>query len=571
LPFQIDQPGAGMLAEKASEFRKMNRVLENRFYYLDNFQRVLDWIGERYRDLLIAEEQEFIERFGSLPASSRALLVRMVMRKGDLFRASKLQYEEIGCTRQGAGPLADAGWIDYRPLLTLEQLFGLLRKPEISQIFGPSLRNKAARKDEQLEALRDQFSEARHFLDWCPHADDCVYQLKIGSLCDRFRLMFFGNLHQDWTEFVLSDLGIFKYEKVQFSAASRGFRTRTDVDDYLHLHHCRERFQLGEPADEIMKLIPAGVLENDWLESRRGRILFEIAQHYERTDELRTALDIYSACGHPGSRIRAIRVLERSDEFQAAFDLATAAESGPESEAERQQLARILPRLRRKLGLPKLPSGAAATVPRVDLILPVPEADFFVEGVVVDHLAEPHAPVHYVENTLINSLFGLLCWNAIFAAVPGAFFHPFHTGPVDLHNADFHRRRQREFDVCLSQLDTDEYLHTINRNFREKAGIQSPFVFWEILSRALLDLALTCIPASHLKKWFERILLDIQSNRAGFPDLIQFWPQEKRYRMIEVKGPGDRLQDNQIRLLDYCMTHEMPVSVCYVRWSEDCE
>jgi hypothetical protein len=155
--------------------------------------------------------------------------------------------------------------------------------------------------------------------------------------------------------------------------------------------------------------------------------------------------------------------------------------------------------------------------------------------------------------------------------VPGAFFHPFHTGPVDLHNADFHRRRQREFDVCLSQLDTDEYLHTINRNFREKAGIQSPFVFWEILSRALLDLALTCIPASHLKKWFERILLDIQSNRAGFPDLIQFWPQEKRYRMIEVKGPGDRLQDNQIRLLDYCMTHEMPVSVCYVRWSEDCE
>jgi hypothetical protein len=547
----------------------MNRVLENRFYYLDNFQQVLDWIGKRYSDLLIADELTFIERFGSLPAISRALLVRMVMRKGDLFRSSKLKYDEIGCTRQAARPLAEAGWIDDRPLLTLEQLFGLLKKPEISQLFGPCLRNKAARKDEQLEALRDQFTEARHFPDWYPDADDCVYLLKIGRLCDRFRLMFFGNLHQDWTEFVLSDLGIFKYEKVEFSTASRGFRTRADVDDYLHLHQCRERFQQGEPADEIVKLIPAGVLENDWLEGRRARLLFEIAQHHERTDELHGALEIYSACSHPGSRIRAIRVLERSEELQTAFDLATAAERKPESEAERQQLARILPRLRRKLGLPKLPSGAVAAVPRVDLILPTPETDFFVEGVVGNHLAQPHAPVHYVENTLINSLFGLLCWNAIFTAVPGAFFHPFHTGPVDLHSVDFHRRREREFDHCLSQLETDEYIHTITRNFREKAGTQSPFVFWEILNEELLGLALTCIPASHLKKWFERILLDIQSNRAGFPDLIQFWPREKRYRMIEVKGPGDRLQDNQIRLLDYCIAHQMPVSVCYVRWSED--
>ena len=40
---------------------------------------------------------------------------------------------------------------------------------------------------------------------------------------DRLRLLFFGNLHQDWTEFVLSDLGLFRYEQVEFSSASRGF------------------------------------------------------------------------------------------------------------------------------------------------------------------------------------------------------------------------------------------------------------------------------------------------------------------------------------------------------------
>jgi hypothetical protein len=88
-----------------------------------------------------------------------------------------------------------------------------------------------------------------------------------------------------------------------------------------------------------------------------------------------------------------------------------------------------------------------------------------------------------------------------------------------------------------------------------------------LLSKSLLESALTCIPAAHLKIWFEWILHDVRENRAGFPDLVQFWPLERRYRMIEVKAPGDRLQDNQRRFLELCASHRIPVSVCRVRWS----
>ncbi|WP_017133853.1 VRR-NUC domain-containing protein, partial [Pseudomonas agarici] len=80
--------------------------------------------------------------------------------------------------------------------------------------------------------------------------------------------------------------------------------------------------------------------------------------------------------------------------------------------------------------------------------------------------------------------------------------------------------------------------------------------------------ALECLPAVHLKHWFERLLLDIKANRSGMPDLIQFWPARKTYRMIEVKGPGDRLQDNQLRWLEFCHQHQMPVAVCHVQWAE---
>jgi hypothetical protein len=196
----------------------------------------------------------------------------------------------------------------------------------------------------------------------------------------------------------------------------------------------------------------------------------------------------------------------------------------------------------------------------------MPAADWWVEGVVRDHLHRDDAPVFYVENALANALFGLLCWRAVFCAIPGAFFHPFHRGPADLYSPDFFQRRETEFRACLAELDDDRYRATITRTFAEKRGIASPFLAWDFLDEELLALALDCIPQAHLKKWCERILQDVKANRSGFPDLIQFWPAERRYNMIEVKGPGDRLQDNQLRWIEYCAAHDMPVAVCYLQW-----
>lgn len=547
----------------------MNRTLENRFYYLDNFHTVVNWITERYDALLDDAERDFIARFAGLPQSSRALLVRMVMRKGELFRSGKLRYDEIGDTRKAAGPLVEAGWVDGEPLLTLDQLFVLLTKTEIEKLFHDRLTKPASRKGEQLDALRDAYPDARTFGQWHGHVEECVYQLRIGELCDRLRLMFFGNLHQDWTEFVLSDLGIYRYEKVEFSASSQAFRSRRDVDDYLHIFRCRERFEAGESVAEVLADVPARALDNAWLEQRRARFLFHVAQHFERLQDWDNALRLYTGIHHPGARVRRIRVMELCGLHEQALGLAKEAAAQPESEAESQQLQRMLPRLLRKAGQPKPSARVKRNVTEFELRLPQPQDAYSVEELVRSHIAASDAPAWYVENTLVNSLFGLLCWKAVFTAVPGAFFHPFHVGPADLHSEDFRLRRGEAFDDCLAALDSERYKDIIRGNYRDKSGIQSPFVYWDILDEKLLETALACIPAAHLKRWFERILLDIRSNRSGFPDLIQFWPAEKRYRMVEVKAPGDRLQDNQLRWLDFFVEHDMPVAVCYVQWTED--
>ncbi|MFY1019661.1 VRR-NUC domain-containing protein [Ectopseudomonas khazarica] len=532
-------------------------------YYLANFRKALDWLDTHHRDLMDDAELAFVANFLQLPLPSQALLVRLVMRKGVHFRAGKLRYVEIGDIATAAGALLASGWLIEHAALTFDELGALLLKDELTTHFADDLPGGSLKKSELLEHLRALHTEPRSLADWCPRLDERLLSLAIGPLCDRLRLMFFGNLAQDWSEFVLADLGIFRYEQVPITPGSRGFRSRQDIDDYLHLRLCREAFEAGVTVPEVLQQLGDFASASAHINERHQRLLLQLAQHLERAGELDSALTLYRDTRALGSRQRQIRVLERLGQDAEALALVEQVLEAPLNAEEAQLAGRARTRLRRRLGLPAAPKAAKLDEDRLDLRLPRAAS---VELAVAAHLAAPDAPVHYVENTLICGLFGLLCWEAIFAPLPGAFFHPFHTGPVDLHRADFHARRSELFAACLARLDDGSYRDAMRRTHAEKFGIQSPFVFWELLDAERLEQALACLPPAHLAAWFRRLLADIRENRAGMPDLIQFWPREGRYRMIEVKGPGDRLQDNQKRWLAFCAEHGMPVSVCYVEW-----
>ena len=540
------------------------------FYYLKNFELVLSAIFSRYGDLLLPDEQRFITEFLRTPLKSRALLARMVMRRGELFRASKIHYAEIGDTRTAAGTLIDTGWLSDRPMLNIAQLHDLLTKAELIRCLKLPARYADWRKADLKIMLGTQFKECREFSDWNAGAGDIVYALLVGPVCERFRLLFFGNEHQSWTEFVTADLKIFTYERVARSAHTRPFQTRAQIDAFQRVRECRELLQAGMPLAELIKILPGAIEDSGWLEERRQKLLFCIAREYERAGALGAALCMYLACTHRGARTRAIALMSRTRNWEGTRALCIEARENPESEAELQRVHRVMPRVYLKLGLPPVPEDAAPVIPKFEIVLEGKSGEGAVEYHARDHLARGLADsdtVRYVENGLINGLFGLLCWPAVFAPVPGAFFHDFHRGPADLASGNFYSRRKNDFDACFGHLDSNRYRQVIGTVFKEKWGIQSPFVDWQALDRRLLQWALDCFPAAHLRAWFEWIVRDVRENRAGFPDLVQFWPEERRYRLIEVKGPGDRLQDNQRRLLEYCAMHRMPVSVCHVRWS----
>lgn len=479
------------------------------FYYLENFASALAGLRARYWDLLDAAERDFIERFAGLPRPAAALLVRMLGRKGETFRTAKLEYPEIGCPLAAAEALGGTGWVEVVP---------------------------------------------------------DVLHLLIRPLCDRLRALFFGNFDQDWSELVLADLGIFRYEKVPFAAGTRPFQTREHIEVFYALLACSRQIDEGSEPSSLLERLPAPVTDNSWLERRRLKVQFQLGRLLESRGEWDRALELYRQCAYPGSRVRCVRVLERLDRMQEALALAFEVRLEPLDESELQLIERMWPRLQRRAGFRRACRPRTSRLPAFSLVLSDSARPDCLEEAAARSLSEPEAPAHYVENRLLNSLFGLLCWEAIFAPIPGAFFHEFQSGPSDLHVPGFRLRRENHFARCLSQLDSLAYHTTMRATFERKHGIRSPFVSWDSLSGAMLESALECIPAEHLRVCFERILADVRLNRSGLPDLVKLWPRERRYRLIEVKGPGDKLQDNQIRWLRFFGSRGIPASVCHVSW-----
>lgn len=552
--------------------------LDNPLYYLENFETVVRWVRHHHSDLLTADETWQLDDLLNLDQPARALLARMVMRSGGLFRVEKFNYPEVGVPLKDAvSTLSQNGWVEDNPCIPLAELFRLFTLAELraalaDQISAAGL-PAATAKGLLKDTLIPMYPNPEPVNRWLPETHTQVIRLSHMALFDRLRLMFFGNLRQSWSDFVLVELGHQRYEQVPLSDESRAFDKRDDVDRYLAMHHCRERLDQGESPEAVWQDIPTAN-ENVWLERRRGRLLFELGKLAERARNTDLALAAYHQSGHREARLRQLRLLERLKRYHDAWNMALSATREPRFDAEERGLERLLERLAKKLekDLPRRAARPELTTFTLELDNPNGHS---VEWAAMQHLTKADTPVVYVENTLINGLFGLLCWPALFEPLPGAFFHPFHTGPVDLYREDFVERRQALFEDCLGTLASDAYKTRIRDTWQDKQGIASPFVIWPALSEELLELALACIPARHLELMFRRLLGNLREHRSGFPDLIRFQPghtdPNQRYEMVEVKGPGDRLQDHQARWLEFCVDHGIPVSVCYVRWHKAAE
>lgn len=540
-------------------------------YYLTNFQFLVDWVVQRYADLLNEDEREFVSRFQQLERDSQCLLVRLSSRKGPLFRRSKLRYAEIDSIDEAALKLIQAGLLSNNQPLSLSELCDSLTKGELLQLFKAHINNgKHLRKEEIVADLIQQFPAPKLWREWTENQLGDAYYLDNRSIISNLLLLFFGNTYQDLTEFVLQDLGLYRYENYVIDQQHRIFKSRSEIEQYQLLMTLREQLERAATLEDLIHittLLPTTATSNK-LERRRARLCNQLAYQLERANEQSLALKLYTQNEIPPARERRIRLLEKQGELSAAWVLLQEIQANPFNEEELQIARRMTPRLAKKLGEPPIQKTLPTIIEKYLELGAAYDGEgnrFSVEEAARQFLHTDNAPCFYVENILLTGLFGLWLWPEMFRGIEGAFANPFQIAPLDMYQEDFARNRpglQQLWDL----FDQDNHHQHIFSVWDDKYGIANALVNWSILDRELIAMALDCIPKAHLKRIFERLLFDLKSNRSGLPDLIQFYPAEKTYCMIEIKGPGDRIQDNQERWLKYFSLHGIPAEVCYVRW-----
>ncbi|WP_047044487.1 VRR-NUC domain-containing protein [Vibrio mexicanus] len=524
-------------------------------YYLDNFQRLINHALKWYQDLLNAEESEWVSRFNDLTRGQQCLLVRLFSRKGLWFRSDKLDYEEIKDIPATLFELDKLGFISINPEVSNQSLaHNLLTKPETLALF-PDL-NKRLSKLELIASLSDDGFQKYSSLNF-----DVVY-LNAGEMIDLLLALFFANTHQDLTQFVLDDLGLHQYEKYQLSKERRFFHSREQVDTLLSLSAVAKAYQQGdrksiEHLDSVAQSFPSPI-SHPYVERRRQHLINDLARDFERLAAFDVALKWFQQSALAPSRERQARIFDKLDRIEDFERLVAEMLGNPLDESEYEVAVKLEQRLRRKQGQ-KVPRSAKPRCHEYHIELDLSQQR--VELATKDYFESLGWEVYYSENVLLNALFGLTFWEAIFAPIEGAFINQYQYKPLDLYHHDFKDKRSVLLEEGFSIIRSQRHDVIIDR-LHQKNGINNPFVFWGGLNEELIKLALKHVSPDTLIELFEVQLRDLKLYRNGMPDLIAF--KDGEYRWIEVKGPGDKLQDNQWRWIKRFNELDVPFSVCYV-------
>jgi hypothetical protein len=555
-----------MMYTSLSEAKKANSPTADSlppFYYLENFQQLLVSVVAQYADILSPAEAAFAKAFTALETPGQALMVRLYSRRGPLVRSDKISYREIPDIEAHLTYLASHEWVQLNPPTEREQLLAKLTKAELVNWFGLSPQSG------RLNLLAELHCSGAEILARVPFT--FIAPLHRQTL-QTFMDLFFGNRYQDFSTFVVSQLGHIRYPAYTLEENSRFFPHRTALDQFICLANLRDDFHALDlsttTAETLLGLaakIPALAVD-DPLKTRADRLRNKIARQLERLSRAGDAIALYGQSSLPPARERRARLLFQQGDQVACHQLCVAMQLTPADYSEDYFAEQFIPRCLKKMGSTHAPSKAPASPLAITQMLLDGRPGEGLEKGVARVISENGSEAFHLENWLFNALFGLFFWECIFLPVRGAFMHPFQTRPADLYDSQFGQRRRTSIEQVFSRLQQEDHLHDrLEETWQQHFGSANPFVGWMDEGNALLHRSLRHIPIRHLDKIFRRMLIDLRNHTSGFPDLLVLH-NDGGYELVEVKGPGDQLRANQIQWLNFFARENIPASVLRVDW-----
>ncbi|GLI71599.1 hypothetical protein VaNZ11_016863 [Volvox africanus] len=149
------------------------------------------------------------------------------------------------------------------------------------------------------------------------------------------------------------------------------------------------------------------------------------------------------------------------------------------------------------------------------------------------------------EGGVWTTLWALLFWEVLFMDVPGVFRSPFQTAPLDLDTDAFLPARREAVDARLQLIASGAALDLIRSGWSSRVGTRCRGINWERWTlEDLLQIA-GCVGGLGLSVVCRLLCEDAGGWRGGMPDLLLWRPERGDAMVSEVKGPRDRLSDQQ--------------------------
>jgi hypothetical protein len=179
----------------------------------------------------------------------------------------------------------------------------------------------------------------------------------------------------------------------------------------------------------------------------------------------------------------------------------------------------------------------------------------------------------HCEGSPYYAIFILLFWDIIFdATVPYVFQTPYQDAPLDLTTEVFYMSRKSAIDQRLKDIyfsvqgdETSWMLKKLNECYYQWHGRSARGMDWERWKiRDLQDIS-RCLGGPVVALLCERFALDYRFTHSGLPDLLLWNPETNRAKLVEVKGPNDKLSEKQKIWIDALATRGCDIATLYVK------
>ena len=542
----------------------MSRPTLPTYYYLDHFTEMLNSVAKTYEPILKDEHQDFIVRFHGLPKDARCLLIRMVNRRGSIFRRTALRYAEIGNIEEAFDHLFAHGYVrmlhadDYAGFLTCLPKAALLHGAKAAAA-------KGFRECWSKPRLVDWYLAEMAFDQAALHCKGNQFVVLDGLTPLHFLLyLYFGKMEDDLKQFALRDLGIMRTNK----SATLSARFTDGEEAHACFHYSRVSATLAAKTLSAFTSAVDAILDGprtttDYAAGLRSRAACQAGQFFEKRGERDLAIQLYRAGTSPECNERQVRALYANGDKASAEELLRRLIDDPGSDDEFLFATDFHARKFRgqRTGACTDLLRASRTVMIDDARRGNPEAG------VASVMRREGWRVFFSENTLWQSLFGLLFWDELFES--GQLHSGFDWMPHCLKDRTFRHMFARRIEDKLEMVRQGTCLSTILRVIAARWGRPNGLFAWDHVRVEALRALLETAPPEGVATVLDTICRDYTATHDGFPDLMLLRDGELRF--IEVKAEGDAVRRNQLTRLRQLRNAGIGAEIARVEYAFDPE